>query len=373
MPLLFNEKSYSEVQEWLSNNPHDARLSPAIYETLSRFEQLTEPQKAQLQAELLVVPELPDVFEHFMPRINPLDKFPTELWGLIAQSLDDKDKGNLGRVSSGMYCIFTPPRVKDHFLTYVAYGQQDKAEELLGQIFQGQPEKIQAVLLHQGTVTDYSGRTFKCSAYEYAYWAKDTYMCRMLEGYMDDATKAQMLDRIVHIEANGLTFQQNDAEHCSAHFDFRPLINAYQDYLEHFDAWLNAGNWDAMCDAWLAVATAQRDVPAHVAQEYCRPDRNFSPTPTFSEAGLPRSFIFYNHHKMQNDSWFPLSTDGSGLGVDFGIARTTQDHANSLGGRGSKVILDRDAIIRLDAVRTADLAVLRERLHPLVVLPQMNG
>jgi hypothetical protein len=37
------------------------------------------------------------------------------------------------------------------------YGQQDKAERLLRNVFKGQPEKIQAALQYQGKFTDYSG------------------------------------------------------------------------------------------------------------------------------------------------------------------------------------------------------------------------
>ncbi len=68
-----------------------------------------------------------------------------------------------------------------HFLSSVAKGTPDKtdathvkteAEALLT----AHPANTQTLLRAQGVFTDYSGRTFNCTAYEYAYWAKDTHM-----------------------------------------------------------------------------------------------------------------------------------------------------------------------------------------------------
>ena len=81
----------------------------------------------------------------------------------------------------------------------MAKGNQDEAETLLT----ATPANIQTLLRTPGIFTDYSGRTFNCTTYEYAYWAKDTHMCRMLESYMDAETKAQMLARIDTNDAAG--------------------------------------------------------------------------------------------------------------------------------------------------------------------------
>ena len=50
----------------------------------------------------------------------------------------------------------------------------------------------------------------------------------------------------------------------------------------------------AMETAWMKVGVAQRDVPAHVADEYCRNDRSFDPAPDFNEVNLPRHSPYYN-------------------------------------------------------------------------------
>jgi hypothetical protein len=83
----------------------------------------------------------------------------------------------------------------------VAYGKQDLAERIV----QEAPDLLQI----EGTATDYSGLTFKKStAYEYAWWAKDTHLRRMLEAHMDADTKAYLLVRIDACVANGLTYTE---------------------------------------------------------------------------------------------------------------------------------------------------------------------
>jgi hypothetical protein len=147
----------------------------------------------------------------------------------IKERLSDLDIKNLGRVSKSMHALFQPPNIAlNKFLERVAFGMQDKVEQLFTDVYAGNAAKIQEALRYRGRFTDYSGRTFKCTAYEYAYWAKDTHMCRMLERNMNDETKAFMLAQIDANDANGLTYMQNGAEHLSTHFDFTPLIQAFK-------------------------------------------------------------------------------------------------------------------------------------------------
>ena len=305
-----------------------------------------------------------------------LSDMPVELLDMVGKHLTPKDRRELAATDRRMHSVFHQSNLHAKFLECVAYGQQDKAEKLLSQVFQGQPARIQAALLHQGTFTTYAGETFNCSAYEYAYWAKDTHMCRMLERYMDDETKAQMLTRIDAIEANGLIYQQNSQEYHSSHFDFTPLKEAYQRYLAGYDAWLAANGWGAMKAAWLDVGKAQRNVPAHVAQEYCRPDRSFHPTPEFNEATLPRVFTFYDWTTGgRNDSWFPLTASNSGLGFDFSLIRAGGGGARrTLRGSAERGACDVDlvAVSRLDAVRTVDLTQSREHLNPPAMSQSMS-
>ena len=305
-----------------------------------------------------------------------LSDMPVELLDMVGKHLTPKDRRELAATDRRMHSVFHQSNLHAKFLECVAYGQQDKAERLPSHVFQGQPARIQAALLHQGTLTTYAGETFNCSAYEYAFWAKDTHMCRMLERYMDAETKAQMLTRIDAIEANGLIYQQNSQEYHSSHFDFTPLKEAYQRYLAGYDAWLAANGWGAMKAAWLDVGKAQRNVPAHVAQEYCRPDRPFHPRPEFNEATLPRVFTFYDWTTGgRNDSWFPLTASNSGLGFDFSLIRAGGGGARrTLRGSAERGACDVDlvAVSRLDAVRTVDLTQSREHLNPPAMSQSMS-
>ena len=68
-------------------------------------------------------------------------------------------------------------------LTYVADGEQDKAEELI--------RKDRNLLLHIGTVNDLSGREFKLiTAFQYALWAMDWHMWTMIQKYLPQEAQA---------------------------------------------------------------------------------------------------------------------------------------------------------------------------------------
>ena len=150
---------------------------------------------------------------------------------------------------------------------------------------------------------------------------------------------------------------------------------AYQHYLDGYDAWYAANNWDAMDAAWWDVGKAQRNVPAHVAQEYCRPDRSFYPKPEFNEATLPRVLTFYNLTTGRNDSWFPLTASNSGLGFNFALMRAGGPSGIAWARPGRLATLrrlDLAAIIRLDEVRTVDLTQSREHLNPPAMSQSMS-
>jgi hypothetical protein len=246
------------------------------------------------------------------------------------------------------------------FLHDVSKGKQQEADIFLSK----NTEMAQTMLQTPGLFTDYSGRTFNCTAYEYAYWAKDTHMRHMLEQYMDEETKAILSARIEEIEridpktgnAEGLVYQQRGKIHRSAHFDFTPLKQALVHFNEGAKQWFFSTNGlNSLHNAWRDIGKAQRDVPAHVAQEYCRLNRSFVPLPQFKEADLPRDLIFYNEKTGQMDSWFPLISSQEGLGYNFAITRG-QGNCKGCefeGGVGSAQ--DLAALIRLDEVRTEEL------------------
>ncbi len=330
----------------------------------------------------------------------------------------------------------------------VAKGKQDEADAILTS-----SEDSQALLRTSGKFTDYSGRTFDCTAYEYAYWAKDTHMRRMLERHMDDETKAFLLEKIDEIEGSGLAYQQNGISYQNAHydmsfvlknlcteefrqlqtivgqtnlkvqqatvdnyqnisftateyetlkksveqqrptgflsffytspvpaiseklqFDFHSLITALDVYVTHYDKW----NDHQREEAWMNVGKAQRDVPAHVAHEYCRPDRSFSPLPSFHEETLPRILTFDNYAR-DTKSWFPLSISNSGLGFNFALIRFPGVRCGDCvsGWDGAREFCahsrtDLAAVSHLYEVRTSELTLSREHLNPPALSQSMN-
>ena len=278
-------------------------------------------------------------------------------------SFSMKDKVALARTSKRYYGLFRDHIHDTKCLMLVAHGEQKAASYML--------RRNPQLLLERRDVTDYSGRTFKnITAYEYAYWAKDTHMCRMLEAHMDEATKANILERIDEMERDGLTYEQHGVvvEH-SKHFDFTPLITALTLYVQGFDNWSATSNWDAMRAAWMKVGLAQRDLPVHVVNEYCHSDRSFDPRPTFNEETLPRYLTFYNYITGVASTWFPLVvSDSAGLGVDFAVVVGGRWLVSGASGPeallGPLARVDLVAVSHLGEVRTADLTLSRENLQP---------
>lgn len=294
---------------------------------------------------------------------------------------------------------FKPQINAKAFLQHVAYGQQKEAETLLKK----NPELAQELLkAHNSAFTDYSGRTFACTAYEYAYWARDSHMQRMLEQYMDSDTKQFILKRVLDIEKpenpntspdffpnpnaplkrnKGLNYttkgeNREIIQHNEPHFSLQPLIDALEHYIKAYDESPKAtdADWDTLENIWVKeVGGAQRQVPAHIAQEYCHPNRSFEQV-TNNKAlldashpdNLQRQLRFYNYDTNNYDLWFtPDSVDAnSGLGFSIAILRAEWDGGAWGGGRDDVAgeYVDLAALKAIDEVRASDL---KQSLHNL--------
>ncbi|WP_196398884.1 SidC [Legionella saoudiensis] len=269
---------------------------------------------------------------------------------------------------------FKPQIDAKQFLQRVAYGEQDQAEALLKE----DADRAQELLrISRISFTDYSGRTFTCSAYEYAYWAKDTHMQRMLEKYMDANTGVVMLKRVQAMEElilgpglfkepRGLVYTQKGKEYRSVHFDLNPLKNALKEYIQAYDeiAKETDTDWEVLDKIWLKVGLAQREVPAHIAHEYCHPNRSFediSNNLNLLDASRPenltRQLKFYLNGIHSYDFWFSPNSYSidSGLGFPFVIVRAMRGAAVRMRGGGRVASLDLAAIEAIEKVRTEDL------------------
>ena len=144
-------------------------------------------------------------------------------------------------------------------LQYVAEGEQDKAEALI------QTDKN--LLLHTGTVKDLSGREFKpITAFQYALWAMDCHMWTMIQKYLPQEAQAQQLQEL---ETKGTAYGK--------HFSLQGLTGALQTYVDNY----GNGIITTCSDHWCKVVGGeQKLLPAHVVNEYCRPDRPFEPCPS---------------------------------------------------------------------------------------------
>lgn len=242
----------------------------------------------------------------------------------------------------------TLERIKvNKLLEFVAYGEQDKAEAWL--------QKFPQIILQKGRVTDYSDRRFsQISALQYAAWAYDIYMLRMLEKYLPEEVKLIAHQQLVELDTDG-------TDHGS-HYDFAPLIAALESYRSASYELL----WtvDHLRSHWIKeVGDAQKMLPVHVVNEYCHLSRPFYITrsedhvPTFNENELKRSLIF--EHKNEEVQWYPNSK----LGVEYAITRLNlRAHGTHMAGAVSPS-KDLKAIKHLQRVRKADYENFKNELE----------
>ncbi len=221
-----------------------------------------------------------------------------------AAAEENKEADTEGRVK--VYSHFWKPAKAaspdvSTFLRLVAEGEQDKAEAML----KANPR----LGLAAGSVTDLSKRTFKnITALQYALWALDWNMWLMLLKYIP-RDEAQL---------QAMALDENGTEH-GKRFDFSQLLGAYQTYEQNYDAWYKTKNWEAIKTHWCQqVGGAQLLLPAHVVNEYCRPDRAFYPLPDFKQEGLPR--VREVAGKAGSDA-FTHAYNGGQLGVKWGMYR----------------------------------------------------
>jgi len=178
-------------------------------------------------------------------------------------------------------------------INLVMKGEETKAKTLI----KNHPE----ILLQKGTGKDPAGRTFEnITAFQYALWALDWYMWEMMLPHMDTSKAREQYDALM---IYGTEYGKQ--------FDFNPLIEAIQTYIDKFDNW----DKDQCRKHWgIEVGGAQRLLPMHVVQEYCRTDRSFDPCPNFSEGArgtrftvqiLSKSFErFFPNKEFTSSDWF---------------------------------------------------------------------
>lgn len=239
-----------------------------------------------------------------------------------------------------MMNVLTEPYNISSLLLHVVRGEEDLVKKVL--------DKNPALALEKGSVTDYSGRRFsQISPLQYALWAYDRHMWRLILNYLPKAeAKQQLLD----LEING-------TEH-GKHYNFQEIVDAIEAYQQNRKK------------AYIDLGKAQRNVPIHVANEYTRKDRIFYPTPYFTDAVLPR-YDFNNINPCH--SWFPLS-ENIGLGFDYAIGRGERPWAWANDPLNRRKIwyskVDKTAIAHLFDIRQKEYNILKTDFDiPLIGSP----
>lgn len=258
-------------------------------------------------------------------------------------------------------------------------GNQNKAEAMLKASIT-KPQLVLAMLTKRTTIQDAAGRTFQdMSAYGYAFWSGDTRMRRMMEQYMSEDAKNKAYEECMQIENKGVDFTfRGEINTGSTHFDFQPLLNAYEDYLTAA-AQVNEAThteFNRAIELWLNIGKEQAKVPTHVAQEYCS-NQPFEPQPTFEERDLKRTVIFYNRSTQAYTSWWgadPHSKLGSSVAISKDVNKKGQAlniHRNLYQYRteiAAKFAIDARAIAALSQARIVNdpkktLTDLRQEEH----------
>ncbi len=236
------------------------------------------------------------------------------------------------------------------FLKHVVRGEENAAEALL--------IKCPDLALQKGPVVDYSKRKVFCTALQYAIWAGDWYMYKMILKYMRSPTaEAAVTEQLHALNTYGLGGTSKVPSTYGARFDFQPFITAYRRYLEESKVRFITSDLEPF---WLATCKEQAMLPAHVIQQYCHPNRSFlmdRNPPVFNESTLPRNntakLSFFSSDEAQNifmSIQFGIFSISKGrMGKDFGLMRVDHNHATIWrAGLGFSQLL-------CESTRTADL------------------
>ena len=143
----------------------------------------------------------------------------------------------------------------------------------------------------------------------------------LLLPYLEQANPDAAREQLEELEMHGTSH--------GTHFDFTQLINAYNTHIRETKYYWWQGRLelskekqkareDQLDKQWCTVVGgAQRVLPAHVIQEYCREDCSFDPTPTFTEETLPRDA------KRGVKWWLEFEHAGGKIGTAWAATRGT--------------------------------------------------
>ncbi|MGD0465563.1 MAG: protein kinase [Gammaproteobacteria bacterium] len=162
------------------------------------------------------------------------------------------------------------------FLNYIAFGDQDKAEDML--------KKNRDLGLISGDLTDCAGRQFKnITGFEYAVWALDWHMWEMIQQYISEEEARK---QIIKLGSEGIDIKEPGSSNYkkTKQVSWQKLIDALQKYIDNHIYW----SAEEYQNYWAKeVGGAQLLLPAHIIHEYTRIDRPFNSLVSFTEKRPP--------------------------------------------------------------------------------------
>lgn len=197
-----------------------------------------------------------------------------------------------------------------NLLQLMVEGEQNRAENLISK----NPELLSML----GSVTDLSGRIFrKITAFQYALWALDFHMVKMILKHLQPEIALQQLREL----------EDKGTEH-GKQFNLNLYVDALGEYISKYSSW----TWSERENHWAKVGELQRLLPVHVVNEYCRSDRPFDPCPSFVEATLPRTRRIISEYKDEKKGEIRLSERGEWYTYPFRDNKLSGFFRNSHGG-----------------------------------------
>lgn len=282
---------------------------------------------------------------------------------------NSKELSNLSLTNKKFYTLFQPNRLINTLLHHVVFGNHDTVEKKLRE----NPE----LMVQKSSVIDPSGRYFKhISAFELVLWTLDVrYMGQMMLDCVPRDKKGGKIREELQIQFNtvrdiGVTYTFENNTVTESHFNFKPLIDALDGYIQNYTPWTDLECFKYLCSV---VGKEQFKLPVHVRHHYCDPDESFTPTPEFTKKKLQRTLTLYNSLGSEEESeeecieriWNECL---NGLGEHFIIFRSGEPGAvwTSTPLEGA-VLGDCNALVELHKQRTKDMELLQETLKCLTI------
>jgi hypothetical protein len=254
-------------------------------------------------------------------------------------------------------------RLKDtdinQFLTYVVEGNRIKAAEML----RNNPDLAWA----SGDIIDPSGKHFfNITAFQYAVWALDWDMWKMIRRSL---TNEEARQQLIEAKRGSWTWYYGH------HADWSDLIDALESCSNCYGGCREERDPDKHVDferansIWvIKVREAQLGLPKHVVAEYCARNRSFQERPDFTqEMTSPRLDEVYTRNG--NGEWFSVLRDNNNLAIyrgqserGYGLCTATSSFSTARAGRVLPT-MDRIAMEELLHVRKGQYKVLMTELR----------